>query len=100
MNDTIVMGQNGLHSCRSGDAGAVATTTSVSAAEQAIVISTLTGSRIGQVERVDKTCFGDEARVKCVLSAETVTEAMGLAVTSRAQSGERRPRHGGGESPA
>ena len=70
------MGQYGLHSCRRGDAGAVATRTSASAAEQAIVISTLTGRKIGQVERVGKTCFGDEARVKRVLSAETVTEAM------------------------
>ena len=60
MNDTFEMGQNGSHSCRSGDAGAVATTTSASAAEQAM-ISTLTGRKIGQVERVDKTCFGDEA---------------------------------------
>jgi hypothetical protein len=25
------------------------------------MISTLTGRKIGQVERVDKTCFGDEA---------------------------------------
>ena len=60
MNDTFVMGQYGSHSCRRGDAGAVATTTSASAAEQAM-ISTLTGRKIGQVERVDKTCFGDEA---------------------------------------
>ena len=49
------MGQNGSHSCRRGDAGAVATTTSPSAAEQAIVISTLTGTTIGHVERVSKT---------------------------------------------
>ena len=46
------MGQYGLHSCRSGDAGAVATTTSASAPKQAIVISTLTGRKIRLVERV------------------------------------------------
>ena len=55
VNDTFEMGQNGLHPCRSGDAAAVATTTSASAAEQAIAISTLTRGTIGQVERVDKT---------------------------------------------
>jgi hypothetical protein len=43
VKDTVVTGQYGSHSCRRGDAGAVATTTSPSAAEQAIVISTLTG---------------------------------------------------------
>src|SRR5215204_7094639 len=47
------MGQYGLHSCRSGDAGAVATTTSASAPKQAIVISTLTGRKIRLIERVD-----------------------------------------------
>jgi hypothetical protein len=47
------MGQYGSHSCRSGDAGAVATTTSASAPKQAIVISTLTGRKIRLVERVD-----------------------------------------------
>src|SRR4029077_5545702 len=54
------MGQYGSHSCRRGGAGAVARKTSASAAEQAM-ISPLTGRKIGQVERVDKTCFGDEA---------------------------------------
>ena len=58
MNDTGVIGQYGSHSCRSGDAGAVATTTSASAPEQAIVFSTLTSRTIGQVGRVDKTCPG------------------------------------------
>jgi hypothetical protein len=53
VNDTTVMGQYGSHSCRSGDAGAVATTTSASAPKQAIVISTLTGRKIRLIERVD-----------------------------------------------
>src|SRR5262245_12008735 len=47
------MGQYGSHSSRSGDAGGVATTTSASAAEHAIAISTFTGKKIGQVERLN-----------------------------------------------
>ena len=58
VNDNSVMGQYGLHSCRSGDAAAVATTTSASTPEQAIAISTLTRGTIRQVERINKTCPG------------------------------------------
>src|SRR6476661_6357700 len=67
------MGQYGSHSCRSGDAGAVATTTSASAAEQAM-ISTLTRRKIGQVERVDKTPSKNSLRNEgtCSLTAKAV----------------------------